>query len=586
MKLLIALPWMVWSVMAQAFDWSAPVAESQLGEPLEVRLEVTNLANDTATQLFPLLASESAFAERGIQRPDYLSELTYAIDATDGRVGLVIRTATAWMQPDLSTLIEVFTPKGPIFIPVSVQIVEKAVTAPVTVETQAKATSAPKPPPASETTAPAAPPSENRDETDQENLVSVEETRPQTLLVRNGSTLWRLAERVQPQNVTIEQVMMALYDANPDAFEYNNVNALAKGKTLVIPSQARMEKESVLTAKRRFEAHMKAPKKDFPRTTPVVPRVLTAISESAATPAESELAGGESKSATPEEVSTGTPNAIVSSDAPTETQSIKQKPVDPVATLAPPVVTVVTPEVTELLEKITSLESKLDAMDAKFDAIRSEAKVNQLLPQAQVQPEASQTEFSIEDWVPTREQVEAILATWVGKGVLVFIALVILMWIGLRAYGRRQAVQNQSTQETSIEPVDEVATPLETQIVASEIEGQATSMASPAALESAIERLKSKIEDPAKVQEAEELYSDGDDSLIDAFSADALNQNPEWGEDPDDEADVAAHQLELAEGYLEMGMTQTAFDLLERVSVSPDQESAAKARALLDVHQS
>ncbi|MDB2618904.1 hypothetical protein N9Y18_01495 [Litoricolaceae bacterium] len=584
MRLLIALSWMVWSVMAQAFDWSEPVAESQLGEPLEVRLEVTNLANDTATQLFPLLASESAFAERGIQRPDYLSELTYAIDATDGRVGLVIRTATAWMQPDLSTLIEVFTPKGPIFIPVSVQIVEKALTAAVTVETQAKATSVPESPPASETTEPVAPLSENRDETDQENLVSVDETRPQTLLVRNGSTLWRLAERVQPQNVTIEQVMMALYDENPGAFEYNNVNALAKGKTLVIPSQARMEKESVLTAKRRFEAHMKAPKKDFPRTTPVAPRVLTAISGPAVTPAEPELAGRKSKSAKPEEVSTGTQNAIVSSDTATETQSIKQEPVDPVATLAPPVVTVVTPEVTELLEKITSLESKLDAMDAKFDAIRSEAKVNQLLPQ--VQPETSQTEFSIEDWVPTREQVEAVLATWVGKGVLVFIALVILMWIGLRAYGRRQAVQNQSIQETSIEPVGEVAAPSETHIAASEIEGQTISMAGPAALESAIERLKSKIEDPAKVQEAEELYSEGDDSLIDAFSADALNQNPEWGEDADDEADVAAHQLELAQGYLEMGMTQTAFDLLERVSVSPDQESAAKARALLNVHQS
>ena len=106
------------------------------------------------------------------------------------------------------------------------------------------------------------------------------------------------------------------------------------------------------------------------------------------------------------------------------------------------------------------------------------------------------------------------------------------------------------------------------------------------ALEAAIERLKSKIEDPTKFQEAEELYSAGNDSLIDAFSADALNQNPEWGEDPDDEADVAAHQLELAQNYLDMGMTQTAIELLQRVSISPDQASAEKARALLDVHQS
>ena len=103
--------------------------------------------------------------------------------------------------------------------------------------------------------------------------------------------------------------------------------------------------------------------------------------------------------------------------------------------------------------------------------------------------------------------------------------------------------------------------------------------------ETAIERLKSRIENPEKQQEAEELYAGTDDSLIDAFSADTLNQNPEWGEDPDDEADVASHQLELAQNYLDMGMAQTAIELLERVLVSPDRASAEKARVLLDAHK-
>ncbi|MAJ42595.1 MAG: hypothetical protein CBC51_03665, partial [Oceanospirillales bacterium TMED91] len=80
MKLVIALPLVIWSVVAQAFDWSTPVAVTHQGEPLEVRLEVTKLAPVSATQLFPLLASETAFTERGIDRPEYLSELTYAVD--------------------------------------------------------------------------------------------------------------------------------------------------------------------------------------------------------------------------------------------------------------------------------------------------------------------------------------------------------------------------------------------------------------------------------------------------------------------------------------------------------------------------
>ena len=587
MKLVIALPLVIWSVVAQAFDWSTPVAVTHQGEPLEVRLEVTKLAPVSATQLFPLLASETAFTERGIDRPEYLSGLTYAVDTTGGRIALVIRTATAWTQPDLTTLVEVFTPAGPVLIPVSVQVAQKPTASSVVATEEPKRESPAEAlvvSPAVEGTKPSV---ETEENARNQNGADVVKPRQQTLLVQNGSTLWRLAKRVQPPNLTIEQVMMALYDENSGAFEYNNVNALEKGKTLVIPSQARMEQESALNAKQRFDAHMKAPKQDFPRTTPSRPQAITATPEPVVTPVEPEVVVEESAEAKSEPAPTVEQDPSVSSDTPTDTQSMKQEPVDSIATLVPQVVTVITPEVTELLEKITSLESKLDAMDAKVEAIRSEAKesrqVSQPLPQRQM--EQPSTEFDLEEWLPTREQIDAFFATELGKGVLIFVAVVILMWLGLRVYGRQEPMQTASHRAPSAPPLAEAA-PTESLSAASEIQAPETSDVGSEALESAIERLKSKIEDPAKFQEAEELYSAGDDSLIDAFSADALNQNPEWGEDPDDEADVAAHQLELAQNYLDMGMTQTAIELLQRVSVSPDQASAEKARALLDVHQS
>ena len=587
MKLVIALPLVIWSVVAQAFDWSTPVAVTHQGEPLEVRLEVTKLAPVSATQLFPLLASETAFTERGIDRPEYLSGLTYAVDTTGGRIALVIRTATAWTQPDLTTLVEVFTPAGPVLIPVSVQVAQKPTASSVVATEESKRESSVEASvvsPAVEGTKPSV---ETEENARKKNGADVVKPRQQTLLVQNGSTLWRLAKRVQPPNLTIEQVMMALYDENSGAFEYNNVNALEKGKTLVIPSQARMEQESALNAKQRFDAHMKAPKQDFPRTTPSRPQAITATPEPVVTPVEPEVVVEESAEAKSEPAPTVEQDPSVSSDTPTDTQSMKQEPVDSIATLVPQVVTVITPEVTELLEKITSLESKLDAMDAKVEAIRSEAKesrqVNQPLPQRQM--EQPSTEFDLEEWLPTREQIDAFFATELGKGVLIFVAVVILMWLGLRVYGRQEPMQTASHRAPLAPPLAEAA-PTESLSAATEIQAPVTGDVGSEALESAIERLKSKIEDPAKFQEAEELYSAGDDSLIDAFSADALNQNPEWGEDPDDEADVAAHQLELAQNYLDMGMTQTAIELLQRVSVSPDQASAEKARALLDVHQS
>jgi FimV-like protein len=260
-------------------------------------------------------------------------------------------------------------------------------------------------------------------------------------------------------------------------------------------------------------------------------------------------------------------------------------PDEAVAVQAPQVITVISPQVTELLEKITNLENKLDAMDAKVEAIANEAQsIKQLppLPLPELSAQSTQTE-SADQWIPTRAEIEAFLGTEIGKGVLIFVALAFFVLIGLKIFGGQSRVSDEPEQVTPA-PKPEPSTPVtqESQVTAQPVYADDNSEA----LESAIERLKAKIEDPEKLQEAEELYSAGDDALIDAFSADALNQNPEWGEDPDDEADVASHQLELAQNYLDMGMTQTAIELLERVSVSPDQARAEKARALLDVHRS
>ena len=125
MKRLAVLPIIFWSMFVSAFDWETPIAASHQGEPLEVRIGVKNLGSASAAQLLPLLASESEFTARGIDRPALLLGLKYSVDSNEGQVDLVIRTATAWKQPDLTTLVEVFTPNGPVYIPVSVIVKPK-----------------------------------------------------------------------------------------------------------------------------------------------------------------------------------------------------------------------------------------------------------------------------------------------------------------------------------------------------------------------------------------------------------------------------------------------------------------------------
>ncbi|MBU25593.1 MAG: hypothetical protein CMD99_06135 [Gammaproteobacteria bacterium] len=620
MRRLAFIPLILWSLMANGFDWKPPIAASYQGEPLEVRVEVINLASVKPAQLFPLLASEVAFTEQGIDRPEYLSGLTYAIDSTGDRIDLVIRTATSWNKSDLTTLIEVFTPNGPVSIPVSVQIATKPV---LTTQADSKLVSQK---PDIKITAKERP-----------VLASSSKGKNKILIVKDGSTLWRLANSVKPDALTIEQVMMAVYDENPDAFEYNNVNALEKGKILVVPSVERLAKESASDAAKRFNAHMKAPKKKFPRTPRSVSEPIDqedGLRLILKQPAPDTI----SKSALTNVVNlevrellqkiTTLESKLDAMDVKVEEIATEAQENWPVEIRIPE--SQVPPVESDFDEKISALESKLDAMGAKVEVMANEAKENRevKLPPAELMQVSTNPEydfagwlpsrakveaylqtvlssdFDIEEWVSSWDQVEVFLGTDLGKGVLIFIAAVAFIILGLRVFKDKgssvtlngpnsdstplqgsesnfaatlESVSNpEDTVNADGEALDSAIDRLKTQIEESP-EHKETAVS-----ETAIQRLKSKIEDSEKQREAEELYAGTDDSLIDAFSAEALNQNPEWGEDPDDEADVASHQLELAQNYLDMGMTETAIELLERVLVSPDHASAEKARTLLD----
>ncbi len=55
--------------------------------------------------------------------------------------------------------------------------------------------------------------------------------------IAKGDTLYRIAGRTRPAGVTVFQMIVALYRANPDAFLEGNINQLVVGRTLAIPSR-------------------------------------------------------------------------------------------------------------------------------------------------------------------------------------------------------------------------------------------------------------------------------------------------------------------------------------------------------------
>jgi pilus assembly protein FimV len=74
--------------------------------------------------------------------------------------------------------------------------------------------------------------------------------------VRRGDTLSRIAGEVKPPNVTLEQMLVALVNANPSAFDGGNMNRLRAGAILTIPSaeQAAASAASEATRTVRMQA--------------------------------------------------------------------------------------------------------------------------------------------------------------------------------------------------------------------------------------------------------------------------------------------------------------------------------------------
>jgi len=77
--------------------------------------------------------------------------------------------------------------------------------------------------------------------------------------VKRGDTLYEIAVRLRADSgVTLNQLMMAIYEANPRAFYGNNVNNLRSGRILQIPEIETVQNRSAAADTRKFRAQYDA----------------------------------------------------------------------------------------------------------------------------------------------------------------------------------------------------------------------------------------------------------------------------------------------------------------------------------------
>ncbi len=94
--------------------------------------------------------------------------------------------------------------------------------------------------------------------------------------VDRRDTLWNIAEKLSPaKNLTVQQVMMALYQKNPHAFTVNNISSLRKGAHLLAPTAAevqRIKRETAVAMVQRHNTRWK--KRRFVKTNAPMPTEL------------------------------------------------------------------------------------------------------------------------------------------------------------------------------------------------------------------------------------------------------------------------------------------------------------------------
>ncbi len=225
--------------------------QSALGQPLKAEIELLSVTKDDLADITARLASPEAFRQARIDRLEALGSLRFSVEQrTNGQPVIRITSTTSVPDPFLDMLIELNWSSGRLIReytilldpPASakpVEAVRPAVLPEVPRNGAAKPAAQPVPAPVAETTKPATPAAPSR-------------YGP----VKSGETLRGIAAKVKPAEVTLEQMMVGLYQANKDAFQNNNMNRLNRGRVLNVPTSDVVHRStSPAEARRTVQGH-------------------------------------------------------------------------------------------------------------------------------------------------------------------------------------------------------------------------------------------------------------------------------------------------------------------------------------------
>jgi len=235
--------------------------QSALNQPFKARVELLSATADELDSLKVSLADLEAFERAGIQRTFLLTNLRFRVEETEkGPDYIKIYSSETIREPFLNFLLEINWSKGRLFREYTVLLDPPTYTVP---GSKKKAVLHPRTPiveidsddhhvvydldykPESKTKvsqpAPVTPSYEPPSSYAASLTLSYAGSGDYGPAV-TGDTLWSIAKAARPDSsVSIQQMMLAILNANPEAFIENNINGLKRGAILQIPDATEVD---------------------------------------------------------------------------------------------------------------------------------------------------------------------------------------------------------------------------------------------------------------------------------------------------------------------------------------------------------
>lgn len=283
----LALSGVFFNTDAHALALGRISVQSAIGEPLKAEIDVLEISADEAASLKFNVGSPEAFRAAGLEYNPATANLQFSLQRRkNGRPFLRVSSSRPVAEPFVDLVLEARWSSGRVvrdytmlFDPPSLKVGASipATNAPV-LNTPAVSPAQPTPqatPPASKPATVAAAPAPElwRPKTEVKSTElppspsAAAEPKPKSatpspekskVAVKRGDTAGKIAAANKPVGVSLDQMLVALLQANPDAFLGKNVNRIKAGAVLNLPSQEELNAVEPEQASRTIIAQSKS----------------------------------------------------------------------------------------------------------------------------------------------------------------------------------------------------------------------------------------------------------------------------------------------------------------------------------------